>query len=291
MVLMKRQDYYSHREHRGHRDINKMDNELIENSKNIIDGNCWVSYFDILGFRKLTENFPTWYIRDVLKQALDTGKSSNIKCKFVFFSDSFIFYTDNDSQESFSCIEATSSLFFHEMFRGRERIPMRGCLNIGRFCADEENRFFFGPALIEAYDCAEGQNWIGFVLSEKVRKKLESPEFANIKSGYKDRFVEYSVPYKEPKSRNLLAYNLNLLTTIGNTEQAKNEQYQLWMALDHMKYVAQILSAKKGNQGADIEKCFNNEAIITKYDNTEKFMFCIYPALKELIENKKQVKI
>ena len=256
----------------------------------IINGNCWVAYFDILVFRKLMKNFPIWYVRDVLKQALDTGKRSNVKCKFIFFSDSFIFYTDDDSHDAFSCIEVTSSLFFRAMFLGKEKIPMRGCLNVGRFCADEDNRIFFGPALIEAYDCAEGQNWIGFVLSEKTREKLSSFESAGIKSGYKNRYVEYLVPYKkepnekEPKLRNLLAYNLNLLTTIGNTGQARGQQYELWTALGFMKYVAQMLSIKKGNQSIDVEESSDYEEIITKYDNTEKFMFWLYPALKEMAE-------
>jgi len=248
-----------------------MNNELTEDSKNIIDGNRWVSYFDILGFKKLMENFPTLYVRDVLKQALDAGRKCKIKCKFVFFSDTFIFYTDNDSQESFACIEAASSLFFHEMFLGREKIPMRGCLNIGRFCTDEKNRIFLGPAFIEAHDCAEGQDWIGLVLSEKVRETLESPEFKGIKFGYKNRYVEYPVPYKEEaKFRNLLAYNLNLLTTVGYTEQARCEQQRLWDAFVFMKSVAQMISEEKGDK-----------AIMTKYDNTEKFMLQCYPALKK----------
>jgi len=244
--------------------------------ENIINGNCWVAYFDILGFRKLMKNFPIWYVRDVLKQALDTGNRSNVKCKFIFFSDSFIFYTSDDSPESFSCIEGTSALFFRSMFLGKEKIPMRGCLNVGRFCADEENRFFFGQALIEAYDCAEGQNWIGFVLSEKTREKLSSFESAGIKSGYKNRYREYKVPYKE-ELRNLLAYNLNLLTTIGNTGQARSQQYELLRALDHMKYVAQMLSTN------------DYEEIITKYDKTEEFMFWLYPALKEMTKNRVQL--
>jgi hypothetical protein len=251
----------------------------------IISGNCWVAYFDILGFRKLMGNFPIWYVQDVLKQALDTGKRSNVKCKFIFFSDSFIFYTDDDSHDAFSCIEVTSSLFFREMFLGKEKIPMRGCLNVGRFCADEENRIFFGPALIEAYDCAEGQNWIGFVLSEKTREKLANFESVGINSGYKDRYVEYSVPYKkEPKLRSLLTYNLKLLTTIGNTGQARSQQHALWEAFSYMKYVAQMLSTKKVDKSADIEKSSDYDEIITKYDNTEKFMFWFYPALKEMAE-------
>jgi hypothetical protein len=254
----------------------------MENEK-IINGNCWVVHFDILGFSKMVGNFPVWFVQDECEKALERSKSSNIKCKFKFFSDSFIFYTENDSHDAFSCIEGTSSLFFHAMFLGR--IPMRGCLNWGQFYADEENGIFFGPAQIEAYKLAEEQNWIGLVLSEKAKKKLASFESTSIKSGYKNRYVEYSVPYKkEPKLRNLLAYNLNLLTTIGNTGQARGQQHALWEALNHMKYVAQMLSTKKENQNADIEKCYDYEEIIAKYDNTEKFIFWFYPALKEMTE-------
>ncbi len=249
----------------------------------IINGNCWVVHFDILGFSKMVEKLRDWVVEEKYKKTLEIGKESNIKCKFRFFSDSFIFYTSDDSPDSFDDIETTSSLFFHAMFL--ERIPMRGCLSWGQFYADEENGIFFGPALIDAYDWAEGQNWIGFVLSEKTREKLASVEFAGIKSGYKNRYVEYSVPYKkEPKLRNLLAYNLNLLTTIGNTGQARGQQHALWEALNHMKYMSQMLSTKKGNQIADVEKSSDYEEIITKYDNTEKFMFWFYPALKEMTE-------
>jgi hypothetical protein len=254
----------------------------------IINGNCWVAYFDILGFSKIVEIFPVCFVLEEYKKALEESKRSNIKCKFKFFSDCFIFYTEDDSMDSFSCIEGTSALFFRAMFLKKElpHFPMRGCLNWGQFYADEENGVFFGPAQIEAYKLAEGQNWIGFVLSEKTREKLISFESVGIKSGYKKRYMEYKVPYNEkPKLRNLLAYNLNLLTTIGNTGQARNEQYQLWKALDYMKYLAlQMLLKNKTDKSVDIEKCSEYKEIITKYDNTEKFMFWLYPALKEMIK-------
>lgn len=251
---------------------------------NIVNGKCWVVHFDILGFSKMVENFPVWFVQEEYKKALEKGKRSNIKCKFKFFSDSFIFYTENDSTNSFSCIEGTSALFYRAMFLGR--IPMRGCLNWGQFYADEENGIFFGPAQIEAYKLAEEQNWIGFVLSKKAREKLASFESVGVKSGYKNRYREYNVPYnKDPKLRSLLAYNLNLITTIGNTGQARNEQYQLWMALDYMKWlVPQMLLKNKTDKSVDIEKCSEYKEIITKYDNTEKFMFWLYPALKEMIK-------
>lgn len=246
----------------------------------IINGNCWFVYFDILGFRKMVEKLRDWVVEEKYKKTLEIGKESNIKCKFKFFSDSFIFYTENDSQEAFSCIEATSALFFQAMFL--EKIPMRGCLNWGQFYADEENGIFFGPALIDAHDWAEGQKWIGFVLSEKARERLAGIESAGIKSDYENRYREYKVPYnKEPRLLLAYNYNLNLHTTIGNTGQARSQQYELWTALGFMKGMAQMLSITKVNQSADVEKSSDYDEIITKYDNTEKFMFWLYPALKE----------
>lgn len=251
---------------------------------NIVNGKCWVVHFDILGFSKMVENFPVWFVLEEYKKALEKGKRSNIKCKFKFFSDSFIFYTENDSQDSFRDISSVSSLFFRAMFR--EEIPMRGCLNIGQFYADEENGIFFGRALIEAYHSAEGQNWIGFVLSEKTREKFECFELAGFKSNIRHRYQEYAVSYKKkPKRRKLLAYNLNLLTTIGNTGQARNRQYQLWMALGDMEYKACLmLRKKKGNRIVNLKKHPEYKKIITIYKNTKKFMLCVYPALKEQIK-------
>jgi hypothetical protein len=263
----------------------------MKSNKNIINGNCWVAYFDILGFSKMVENFPVWFVLEEYKKALEKSKRSNIKCKFKFFSDSFIFYTENDSQDAFSCIEGTSALFFQAMFLGR--IPMRGCLNWEQFYADEENGIFFGPAQIEAYKLAEGQNWIGFVLSKKTMEKLTSFESVGIKSGYKNRYKEYKVPYnKDSKLRKLLAYNLNLLTTIGNTGQARNQQYQLWMALGDMEYKACLmLRKKKGNRIVNLKKCLEYKKITTIYKNTRKFMLCVYPALKEMTKNRVQAKV
>ncbi len=246
----------------------------------IINGNCWIVHFDILGFSNMVENFPVWFVQKEYIKARERGKRSNVKCKFKFFSDSFIFYTDDDSPDSFSCIEATSALFFQAMFRGR--IPMRGCLNIGQFYSDEKNGIFFGPAHIEAYRLAEEQNWIGFVLSEKTREKLASFELVGFKSGYKKRYSEYEVPYNdEPYRRNLLAYNLILASTNPGF------QNELWMALDSMKFNAiQMLLKENGNKNVDIEKCPEYRKIITKYENTEKFMFCVYPELEQRAKNR-----
>lgn len=245
----------------------------------IINGNCWVAYFDILGFSDVVKNLHVWFVRKEYEKALKEGRKYNVRCKFKFFSDSFIFYTDNDSQDSFRGIEVTSAIFFRSMFL--HGIPMRGCLNTGRFYADEENGIFFGPAHIEAYRLAEGQNWIGFVLSEKTKKKLADFELIGFKSTYNCRYRKYKVPYnEEPKLRNLLAYNLRLIPNY-NEDSARNVIKRLWIALGNMEYKAVlILRKKKGDKIINLKRCNDYKKIIAKYENTKKFMLHIYPELK-----------
>ena len=182
-----------------------------------------------------------------------------MNCKFKFFSDTFIFYTENDSKDSFRGISAASELFFQEMFL--KEIPMRGCLNVGQFYADEENGIFFGRALIDAYKLSEGQNWIGFVLSEEARQKLKDYESMGFKSNKYFSFQEYNVPYKEEtKRRNLLVYK--------PYSDSLNYPERLWMALSNMEHEAFLtLPNEKGNE--NINTCSKCKRIFTKYHSTQ----------------------
>lgn len=252
----------------------------MEDSK-ITNGNCWVAYFDILGFSNMVESFPVFFVLELYQKALQDSGTSNTNCKFKFFSDSFIFYTENDSQDSLCDISAVTAIFFRGMFL--KEYPMRGCLNIGQFYADEENGIFFGPALIEAHHLAEDQNWIGFVFSEETGKKFECFELTGFKSTIRLRHQKYEVPYKkEPKRRCLFAYNLNLLTAHLNTGSARYFQNRLRIALDDMEYKACLMFRKAtGNKNIDINKCPEYRKIITKYKNTKKFLLHVSSALKE----------
>jgi hypothetical protein len=241
--------------------------------KKMINGNRWVVHFDILGFRSMVKNFPVWYVRDECKKAIEKGKTSNIKCRFKFFSDSFIFYTDDDLIESFYCIEGTSALFFRAMFLGR--IPMRGCLNVGQFYADEENGIFFGPAHINAHDLAESQQWIGYIFSEEAREKLAGFEVLGVKAGYKKRYVEYEVPFKGYR-KCMLVYNLVLSSNNSGT------QNELYTAFENMKITAVEVILNEGkNRNVDNGKQLKDEEIIGKYKNTEEFLLHVYPDLKD----------
>lgn len=240
----------------------------------ITNGTCWLAYFDILGFSNMVDSFPVEFVLEKYKEALKEGKKYNVNCKFKFFSDSFIFYTENDSQDSFLGISATSELFFQEMFLGK--IPMRGCLNIGQFYADEKIGIFFGRALIDAYKASEGQNWIGFILSKKTREKLVDFEATGFKSNTNLHYLEYKVPYKKEKQCKLLVYYPNILITESHPEPAEHQQKNLLDALDIMEDTAKLTYEKRP---VKLRK------IITKYKNTKEFLLCVYPALKERAEN------
>jgi hypothetical protein len=257
-------------------------------NSNIINSNCWIAYFDILGFRNIVENFDAngvlYSYREVLKEIRQYDK-----VKHKFFSDSFVFYTENDSQDSFGHMYSASTMFFREMFA--KNIPLRGCLTVGQFYVDEEEGIFFGRALIEAYDWAEGQNWIGLVLSEKAKDKLSSFKTNNdisfLDSLRLYDFLEYEVPYKKRIKRNLLVYNLNIDSDI-NAPEAKKLQCQLWNYLISMEGTAKIhldeKIRKKGITG--LKKCMEYRNTIIKYRNTKDFLLCVYPTLKERVRNK-----
>jgi hypothetical protein len=250
----------------------------MENNK-IINGNCWLAYFDILGFSNMVENFPVEFVKESYKKALKKGEQFNSRCKFKWFSDSFIFYIENDSLDSYRCIRTASILFFRDMFL--KEIPMRGCLNVGQLYADEENGIFFGPALIDAHDFAENQEWIGFILSKEAREKIKDYELAGFKTDNDYWFQEYNVPYKDKeksKRYNLLVYKLNIL----NTEYSE----RLWIALNIMERKA-FLSLPKDKRNNNINTCSKCKRIFTKYRNTEDYLLSLYPSLQS--EGKKRI--
>lgn len=251
----------------------------MEDSK-IINGNCWVAYFDILGFSNLVNGFPVEYVREKYKEALKQGEQFNEICKFKFFSDSFIFYTKNDSQDSFISIRDVSMFFFTVMLTDNKlpHFPMRGCLNVGQLYVDEKDDFFFGNSLIKAHQLAEGQNWIGFVLSEEAIAKIKDYELSGAITNNDRWFQEYNVLYKNKKEpKKLFVYKMNFFPI-----HAKYPNI-LWDLLPNMEHEAFLTKDKNLNRCSD--RCSECKRVFTKYRNTEDYLLSLYPILK----NKKRI--
>jgi hypothetical protein len=270
-----REKKYSHREYRGHRDIKVM-------SDKIINENCWVAYFDILGFKRkvqIAEKSQSNWILTEYKKVLKTAGyfREAVNNNVVWFSDSFIFYSDNSAES----IAVAAQWFFDFMFW--EKIALRGCLNYGRLYADQVARIYYGTALIEAYQLAESQDWIGFVLSEEAKKKMRECRAQNNETCWdasKSHYMEYDVPLTDrgiaDKKRKLPAYKIGY-----RPESIDPDLYlrfvQMW---EYSRYDI--------DNDSDLSEEQRKKELVKvrrKYENTDQFLSRAYPQIDQNLRN------
>lgn len=243
----------------------------MENNK-VINGNCWVAYFDILGFKNLLndflsqsktedevtleiEAFVELYYMDILRNLEKKGEYNPDKVFTRWFSDTFFFYTVDDSPESLCCIEKSATHFFVDVIW--KKMPLRGALGFGAFYADKKNGIFLGPALIDAYEYGEKQNWIGLVISPKACVKLQK---INLCPPDRGGYVEYDVPTKS-KEKN-----------IKSEVVLKNETKKLF-SFKMQKYMQVEESIREMKQEAEnkLDKG-RYDKVKAIYENTLKFI-------------------
>jgi hypothetical protein len=171
----------------------------------IINGNCWVAYFDILGFKNEIqlstghlEVLAYLYgeiidrINDELKEV--TGFMA-LKYECSWFSDSFLFYSSDDSIDSYLTIHLAATSFFDYMTIIK-KWPVRGALTAGDFYANKNKNIYLGKAVVDAYSYAEKQDWIGFVLTPEAYEKLVTNGHDPFVFVNGLCFIEYNVPIK-----------------------------------------------------------------------------------------------
>lgn len=153
----------------------------------------WVGYFDLLGVREMTRNGSISEIFYAYREAiahLETWKKRNYDISHAWFSDSFIIYSSRLLLRSIAEIELVSRWFmFHLLSR---KIPVRGALACEKLYADKEKNLYLGEALLEAYEYAENQNWIGLVLCPSSLKY-----FKYFPVRERSHYVEYKIPFKK----------------------------------------------------------------------------------------------
>src|SRR5208282_580877 len=137
------------------------------------DKKRWVSYFDLLGFvefvqkHQLVEVFSeTLYC--LREQKINARLIGRVKC--AWFSDTFLFYSPDDSRRSFQEIDHASRWFFDWLVE--QQMPARGAMAFGDFYPDKVNNIFLGKALADAAKCGEKYNWLGFVLHRSALKQM-----------------------------------------------------------------------------------------------------------------------
>ncbi len=234
----------------------------------------FVAYFDFLGFKEYVKNTSLasvlFLYRDAIKNIYRKtgGYYDPDTMIYQWFSDTFLFCVkleQDDVEKPFMDIYRLSTTFFRDMIC--KGIPLRGALTLGGCYADTEHDIFLGEAIIEAYDYAENQNWIGFVLTPEILPLLEQHKCEELIGLVGRTYAEYEVPYRGDEKRKLLAWRLDKYNK--NTNIKTTGDYYLWNALVQMEQEAP-------------------EEARGKYDNTKKFMLKNCPPLKKLFDKENQ---
>lgn len=136
----------------------------------------WVAYFDLLGMRELiraNREFEVFIAYQTAIRRLNAqAERQTHELMHAWFSDSFLLFTKDDSGSSLASIESISRWFMYFLIEAR--IPLRGAIAAGHMYADPSHRVFFGPAMIDAYEYGEGQDWIGLILRPSARSQMET---------------------------------------------------------------------------------------------------------------------
>ncbi len=208
----------------------------------------WVAYFDLLGFSELVRS-ERWsnvfsYYSQTLKRFLKDRKADTM-VERAWFSDTFLFYSIDDSKDSFLDIEFFARWFTY--FSISHGTPLRGAISCGDFYADNQNSIFFGQALVEAYEYGENQNWLGFLLCPSATEEMQA---IGLPADKRLDYAYWEIPYKiysNSLPRSLPAY------IIGGSVETNGKNVCL-----------KKLKEMKSRQ--------TDDRLLKKYDNTIRFI-------------------
>ncbi|MBN2183010.1 MAG: hypothetical protein JW715_13955 [Sedimentisphaerales bacterium] len=232
----------------------------MENNKPI-NGNCWVACCDILGFKKKIKDFECQFgegsldifveqYYDIIITELKTQDKYFPDDVFsASFSDTFLFFTRDDSIQAFEFLHSTFDSFYRSVMT-RDNWPLRGAIGFGQLYADIPKNIFLGSGIINAYEYSEKQNWIGSIVTQEANNRLKE---LNVDLSQFD-FKEYLVPFHK-----------NGRTDLPEKLFVSKIHYN-WP--DVVKSIKQMQKELESNK--DIE-CAEMQKIIIKYNNTLKF--------------------
>jgi len=135
---------------------------------------------DILGFRDAVRERAAEEIYAIIDHALesfDRWERLNNAFKTIYFSDTILFYQDPPGYGDWAFLDAyaVGALLLASLLG--KKIPVRGSISFGQFVVRKDSRrkhdVYFGKALIEAYEAAQRENWIGITVEHSAWKVHE----------------------------------------------------------------------------------------------------------------------
>jgi len=137
-----------------------------------------------------------------------------------WFSDTFLYYCKADNNGIATAIQQCAELFFHRCIADQK--PVVGCLAYGDLYADDEEDILLGPGLIEAYQSAEQQDWIGLIVTDDAKE-----EWAKLNDAFLRGYVDYDVPLRGGCKKRLLAFRFArkpaAFDYLGNIRRMKDD--------------------------------------------------------------------
>ena len=152
----------------------------------------YIAYFDLLGTKRMVENGNFIEVFYNYQTSIETATETPFESEYIdvlWFSDTILFIGKDDSEESLGAVLQCSKWFFYFMITSA--IPLRGAITIGDLYYDKNSNIFLGEALVNAYQEAENQNWIGLILTEKIESELSKRGLFYYCREYEPAEVEY----------------------------------------------------------------------------------------------------
>lgn len=169
----------------------------------------WVAFFDILGFKSFIEESTVEHKLYLLVDCYQTTlRKLEERCTYyegheltyLWFSDSFVFYSRDGSKQSYVVIQQAGKHFLESnIYHG---IPLRGAIAFGNLYTDESSRIVIGHSLVEAYKYCEDQDWINLILTPSAALRAIELGFTPPHHS----FVAEGIKLKKLSTKNVYGY-------------------------------------------------------------------------------------
>jgi len=162
--------------------------------------NCWVACCDLLGFSDQVERYTAAnldifvnHFYEPVRTEAQALAERHPDCVFVTSgSDSFCFYTRDDSVQTFIFLHGEVADFCRFL---TGMWPFRAAIGFGPLYADASKNIFLGSGMIDAHRYTEGErkpNWIGLTVTQSASKRLSG--LGVDLSRWRVAFSRYAVP-------------------------------------------------------------------------------------------------
>ncbi len=168
----------------------------------------YLLFLDILGFGEIVDTMEIQKIYSIIENALKAFRrweELNGLFKTIYFSDTFLFYQEKEGYGDWAFLDiyAIGGMLLSALLA--ESIPARGAISFGKFDVfidpNEDNRIYFGKALIEACKAEKQEKFIGIIILPSAWKPYEERH-----SGEIDLFASEKV-WSKREGDNVLLLN------------------------------------------------------------------------------------